>query len=325
MWDSVPRPEGVESLGTGVGSQPAPELPPIPREREEEWQRAQDYKNKALVCAREVLSGWINSREEAVLTALLTFLSVKHEYELRNLNDRLMGKYGLRWEISRLAELEGLSLREAAARVPDSLRYIVLVSETEYTRVVCRTIADIEKNDQELAWVRNHWTAHAAPDAADTSAAAESAAESQGAKEPGEEAAVADEAGADGSDGGGVGGPDGAAGEAGKAPAQDEACGEATGDTRWPDDDERSSPMRFVEAVFRSPGGRLFRVSFHTDASLDLRLRVKRRNDARLQLDDGDPHLAAAEAEVVAALTSVAVPPDAGRISLANLALLSTA
>ena len=138
MWDSVPRPAGVETIGSGVGLQPATELPPIPDARIAEWTQSQRNKSRALVVARKVLKvgpacrwrvffwgrggvlddgrvltffcfvlgaigqDWIASREEVILTALFEYLCVKHEAALNDLNDRLLGKYPLRWKVSQV-------------------------------------------------------------------------------------------------------------------------------------------------------------------------------------------------------------------------------
>jgi len=76
MWDSVPRPLGVERVGTGVGLQPAPQLPEIPADRLAEWKQSQKDKARALLFARDMLSSWITSREEVVCVCVCVCIGV---------------------------------------------------------------------------------------------------------------------------------------------------------------------------------------------------------------------------------------------------------
>lgn len=160
MWDSVPRPAGVERLGEPVGLEPAPQLPPIPEDKMEAHNAVLAAKADALKEARAIRAAWIQSGAEDAVTEIVEDLTATYRTALTDLFDRLLGKYQLRAKIQELAEAEALSLEEAAARVPDALTYtVILQADASYVSTVLGWVDAMEAAGYVLEGAVSDWDA----------------------------------------------------------------------------------------------------------------------------------------------------------------------
>eukprot|EP01139_Manchomonas_bermudensis_P003188 Amastigsp_a7987_33.p1 type:complete len:236 gc:universal Amastigsp_a7987_33:710-3(-) len=157
MWDKVPRPDSVETVGERTAaSAEEPKLPEIPESKRAEFEAMRAKLNASLLRASRVLSDWaVASRELLVCSAFMRFLEKKHDVQVV---ERLLGKYQLRLRLTEIcAEHPGFSLDDAADALTDALRYVVLLSGESYSGVVRLWVRDMRINGYALDRVENRW------------------------------------------------------------------------------------------------------------------------------------------------------------------------
>eukprot|EP00300_Choanocystis_sp_HF-7_P014707 c18786_g1_i3.p1 GENE.c18786_g1_i3~~c18786_g1_i3.p1 ORF type:complete len:571 (+),score=101.87 c18786_g1_i3:126-1838(+) len=163
MWDQVPRPEAVETVGDGVSAESdaanAPMLPAIPEAKRREFEAMRDDLTSTLVRASDILRDWaMRSRDLSICVALARFLAAKHGVEVI---ERVLGKYQIRLRLSSIRDSSSprLSLDDAAAALFDAVRFVVLLPPESYSAVCAAWIRDMLINGFPLERLSNEWAA----------------------------------------------------------------------------------------------------------------------------------------------------------------------